>query len=187
MTLFFSVSFAEELFVYEGNFLQFPSYKEVLELTAFPVNAICEDKECLSFTHEDKRFYKTILLTSDNYRSIAIGTWSGGDCKLDRWEMSPNGQFKSQYPQKTQKTGIYSWSGKYTFTDKYHIEDAINNDGKKEWHEAKLFYLEKLDIMIYKGIRSLDGLDENGKEKYFYYEGPDYYYFRRCEVPNAEP
>ena len=168
---------AEDLFVYEGNFLEFPNYKEIGELNEIPKDSTCEDPECLSFVSEGKRYFKTFLLNQSNYEKIAIGDWSGGDCEVDLWSMDNEGNLRSHYPLDGE---IYSWEGTYKFTDQLYLEDAINNDGEIEKNEAKLYYLPKYAVIIYKGTRSLESIDEQGKENYIYYEGPDFFYFKKC-------
>ena len=166
-----------KLYLSEQNFLAFPNYKEISELRKIPSEAKCVTSVCDVFQYNGERYFESYLLNANNFSRV-IGTWSGGDCDSDTWLMTKEGNLESQYPLDGE---IYSWSGKFEFIGNLYIENAINNRNEKEVNEANLYYIESADIIVYKGIRSFDSVDKNGNEKYIHYEGPDYFYFKRCK------
>ena len=164
-----------DLWAWKGNFEELPFYTEIDERTVITgcSGDICEEGALF------KKIYLRANLVSDKLELAKIfGTWSGGDCKSDTWRLQRDGKFASKFPLEGE---IYSWSGNYSLANGIYIEEGKNNKGDREYNEANLYYVPAKDVIIYKGLRGLNGYDENGNEKFVEYSGPEFYYFRRCE------
>lgn len=167
--------------VAEENFRDFPEYLEISVLHELPPAARCQNPSCNRVAIDRNKYLKAILITEENYESIIIGTWTGGDCAVDFWHMSASGDFSSQYPQNNE---IYAWAGQYSFINDVYREIGKNNSNKAEHNEANLYYVPHRDQIIFRGTRSLTGEDNNGKPVFTYYEEPVYFYFKRCSIVN---
>jgi hypothetical protein len=169
---------SEDVWVSQDNFLEPPAYQELIELESKPSDAVCNNKECNKAVSSSDTLYRAILLNEDNYSEYLIGVWSGGDCLNDRWLADNNDQFDSQYPL---DDGMYAWSGNYFFNGSVYVEDGINADGGKEWNEAYLYFLPETGLLIYKGIKNFESYNQDGSINYTYYDGSDFFYFKRCQ------
>jgi hypothetical protein len=166
-----------DIYINVGSLNNFPNYSETGELETIPEQHTCVDSECESFVSNNNTFLHAVLINSSNYLDILPGTWTGGSCSSDSWTMDESGNFNSRFPV---REGVKAWSGTYRFENNLYIEDGFNNDNKKEYNQAHLYYIAASENLIYKGYSGYQSTDENGEDIYNYYEGPDFFFFRRC-------
>lgn len=161
------------LWVSQSNFEDFPLYVEKEYLLTLPEWLQCDPAECTEIEMEGKKYFYSFLVTNKNYKNLLIGTWTGDECSTDYWRMNADGDFQSAYPLEGK---TYSWEGQFTLDSTSYIEKGINNSKKREHNEAWLYYVPKLEVLIYKGTKSLDS--DTGE--YIYYDD-GYVYFKKCK------
>ena len=165
-----------ELWVWKHNFLTLPKYLEHQEYEQLDTKE-CNKRPCTEQEYDGETYYHAYAISRKNFKKILVGKWSGSDCDNDFSIYKVDRTFKSQFQEDDR---IYAWSGRYEF-DKYtYIEKGENNgaaDQNKEHNEAIIYYVPATGNIIYKGIKSLD---MNSKSGYHYYEGPEFYYLKRC-------
>lgn len=167
-----------EIWFPESNLDSDGFYYEEIEIGAVPDNATCLDENCNAALLEDQKYLRAHLLNESNFGLVAPGSWTGGLCSTDYWHLYLNGTFESAYPMDGE---IYSWRGNYRFSASTYIELGSNNRGRPEHNEANLYYVPVLDLIIYKGIKSLLNVNENGDKEFTYYDTSEYPYFHRCD------
>lgn len=91
--------------------------------------------------------------------------------------MYDDGHFESGYPL---DGSMYEWKGKYSFSASTYVEIGENNDGEAEHNEANLFYVPTLDLIIFKGTKSLISMNANAEKEFTYFDTSQYPYFSRC-------
>lgn len=112
-----------------------------------------------------------------NQNLVVPGTWTGGRCANDYWHLREDGTFESSFPLDGEP---YSWKGDFSFQGSTYIELGEHSDGSPAHNEANLYYVPALDVILFKGTRSLTGFDLNGEKEFVVYEQSEFPFFRRC-------